>query len=1145
MTRENECPICHDRLAASAPGGLCPKCLWASLMVDEQDDPAADAQPAAGPSLGRVGDCELLEEIARGGMGVVYRARQLSLGRVVALKMVLKVRLPGEAEMRRFRAEAAAGAALEHPNIVPIHEIGEADGHPYFTMKFATGGSLAGRLGEFGLATLPAGPEPPPPSGQSRERQAKGVILLAKVARAIHHAHQRGILHRDLKPSNILLDENGEPLVSDFGLATQLEGDDRLTLSGAVLGTPNYMAPEQASGQRRLLTTAADVYSLGAILYELLTGRPPFQAATPLETLRRVVEEDPKRPGSINRIVDRDLETITLKCLRKDPAQRYGDAAELAGDLERWLRREPILARRSSLAARLAKWTRRRPAAALSILLALATPATLIAVLLSTNAQVRRANAATRANLYAADLSLAAQALREGNLGVARDTLARYLPARGEHAGTDEMRTFEWRLFWGASQGAELRQFSGFPAAPAALAVSPDGQTLAIGGREFLWRWRLDQPSGSPLLPPSEPRWLDPDSSSNLVARVHSTNRFSELNGGANPSPGQIAAMVNPERVGDVTRVDFSHDGLSILTSTRRDGRAARLWRASDGRIEFAFPAVYSDAAFSPAGPVVAVGSHAFGVRAGEVRLFDLERRAEMWNLPAAGGQVALSRDGSLLLISGWNQDADAHRFTLWSLPARTLLHTIQTPTHWETIAFSPDSRWIAAAAAAIPAISLWPANGKGPARSLAGHAGAVRSLAFSPDGSLLASAGVDQIIRLWSTDSGNLLLGHPGHNDEISSLAFLPDGRSIASASRDGTIRIWPTTIPDKNLLWPNTGPRLDRLLVSRDGRWWTSAEVTIREPALWSTAPASSPRHTTANPRNWPTQHEGFDEDGASIVVAVFDKEKEHLALEWRSVETLRPLRRVVLEGPADLGRFSVRDFSATGGLYAQGGADGAIRVWSTQTGRLLRSFTLPDLLHGESDFKTAIGHVALSPDGQWLAASPANYSQIALFSIPENRLLFTHHTRKPARLGGRWVDPGDIRCLVFSPDGRQLATSDTSERIIRLWNTLDGRPLGQLAGHRDHTAAMAFCPESKTLASTGGDGSLKLWNLQTHRQTATLLDSGALGPVAFSPSGDLLLASLEDHVRAFRAPPLSEIDQAASQTPVGDQPSGPWRP
>jgi serine/threonine-protein kinase len=311
-----------------------------TTLADEAARTAADpAAPATIEPPRSFGDYELLELIAAGGMGLVYKARRLSLNRVVAMKMIRLELLADTADLRRFRLEAEAAAQLDHPHLVPIHEVGPVGERPFFSMKLIDGGNLEGRLGR--------------PADDPRVDAG----LVALVAEAVHHAHQRGILHRDLKPANVLLDALGRPYAGDFGLACSLEGDSSLTQSGTILGTPGDMAPEQATGARGGATTAADVYGLGAILYGLLTGRPPFKAATSVETLRQAID-GPPAPRALNPEVDHDLEAVCLKCLRKDPHERYGSAEALAADLERWLVGDPVSVRPPSLTVLLRVWAR-------------------------------------------------------------------------------------------------------------------------------------------------------------------------------------------------------------------------------------------------------------------------------------------------------------------------------------------------------------------------------------------------------------------------------------------------------------------------------------------------------------------------------------------------------------------------------------------------------------------------------------------------------------------------------------------------------------------------------------------------------------------------------------------------------------------
>lgn len=325
------------------------KQLWGAVMVADAvggsseasqsgHDSAAEIMDLALPC--RLGDYEMLEELGRGGMGVVFRARQLSLNREVAVKMILRGAMASDADHTRFQAEAAAAARLDHPGIVPVYETGVIAGRPYFTMKRIEGKTLSQLLADG-----------PIPSKQAAE------ILLA-VSRAIHFAHQQGVLHRDLKPSNILIDNDGLPHVTDFGLAKQTSDPNSLTRTGAILGTPSYMPPEQAAGQRGQLGPASDVYSLGAILYHMLTGRPPFQAATPVDTVLLVLEQDPVPPRVLNPAADRDLEHITLRCLQKPTDLRYASSAGLANDLEAWLNDEWVSSRSGQFTQVLARWMR-------------------------------------------------------------------------------------------------------------------------------------------------------------------------------------------------------------------------------------------------------------------------------------------------------------------------------------------------------------------------------------------------------------------------------------------------------------------------------------------------------------------------------------------------------------------------------------------------------------------------------------------------------------------------------------------------------------------------------------------------------------------------------------------------------------------
>ncbi|PYL69043.1 MAG: hypothetical protein DMF28_04700, partial [Verrucomicrobia bacterium] len=366
-TATKVCIKCGAKIFADAPQEFCSACLLETglgLLASDIEDagaPLPHKRRAArlGKMLGDFGDYELLEEIGRGGQGVVYRARQKSLNRTVALKVIGLGHWATEAHLKRFRREAEAAASLEHPCIVPIYEVGERDGSCYFSMKFIEGGHLDELVRR----------EPMPPR--------RAAELIAKVASTVHYAHEHRILHRDIKPGNILLDAKGEPHLTDFGLARLVETESTVTRTLEVLGTPSYMAPEQAVGNNAAVSSATDVYGLGAVLYQLLTGQPPFAGGTTYETIKLLLDTEPRQPRLLNPKIDRDLSTICLKCLEKDPERRYSSALALAEDLGRWLKHEPILARRIGILTRGKKWVRRNPTSALlaASLIALAAAA--------------------------------------------------------------------------------------------------------------------------------------------------------------------------------------------------------------------------------------------------------------------------------------------------------------------------------------------------------------------------------------------------------------------------------------------------------------------------------------------------------------------------------------------------------------------------------------------------------------------------------------------------------------------------------------------------------------------------------------------------------------------------------------------------
>jgi hypothetical protein len=521
MTENPTCPRCGRELPEDAPRGLCPACLLVAALAGPGDDPgeirgpdseaddtAADPQhvdgrpgasdgetvnldwcepgakdsPTPRATIRYFGDYELLAEVARGGMGVVYRARQVSLNRTVALKMILAGQLAGAAEVRRFRTEAESAAQLDHPGIVPIFEVGEHQGQHYFSMGYVAGQSLAHALVD--------GPLP--------QRQAAEIIR--EVAEAVAYAHRRGVVHRDIKPANILLDAQGRPRVTDFGLAKRTEVDSSLTQSGAILGTPSYMSPEQAEGGPDRIGPSTDIYSLGATLYCLLTGHPPFQAASVADTLRQVAEREPVPPRQLNPEIARDLETICLKCLEKPIARRYASADDLAADLGRWLEGRPILARPVGPAERAGRWCARNAVvAALGAGLCLAL---LAGISLSTYYAYRARTGERDALTYAGQADLRAREAQDYAGQLRREKEATERQSEQIRKSAEQIRRERERaetLLYGAEMILALRDLNeGDPAAVARrLAVSRPADPDRPDRRGFEWFYldRLCQPN--------------------------------------------------------------------------------------------------------------------------------------------------------------------------------------------------------------------------------------------------------------------------------------------------------------------------------------------------------------------------------------------------------------------------------------------------------------------------------------------------------------------------------------------------------------------------------------------------------------------------------------------------------------------------
>jgi eukaryotic-like serine/threonine-protein kinase len=789
----------HDRMRAMAEP------LHSSAA--EAPTLGLDSPLTVGMTFRYFGDYEILGEIARGGMGVVYRARQVSLKREVALKMILAGRLASEDDVRRFRTEAEAAANLDHPNIVPIHEVGQHEGQHYFSMKLINGGSLAQQMERY------------------RDDTRRAARLLATAARAVHFAHQRGILHRDLKPANFLLDDKGEPHVTDFGLAKRVEGGRNLTQSGAIVGTPSYMAPEQARSEKGL-TTAVDVYSLGAILYELLAGRPPFRAETPLDTILQVLDREPEQLRKLNPRIDLDLETICLKCLEKDPLRRYDSAAALADDLEHWLRGEPIRARPSTPWERATKWIRRQQAAA--GLWAVGIFASLAAVV-----------ALAGANKLVSALLLAACWL-----GVALYLLRQQSLLRDAEEQSDTTTKVKSRFHFSFRAKVVLGVIAGAFIGPAVS--SPLWQAA---GYDILSLWTTIV---SGLI------------GSMIGALYGAIGRALGRGGTSMLTFGYLCLLFVPGLTKNDWELIRSHSWtwlVVVLCATIPTLIAALLPKTPDLKGSLGRPVIYGirfvgftigqfgSAVFlailcgqigmALAGRVGLVagellGAFLGGTLAGVVIFWAYKIWAySSFSLPVSPGFSRLKLWSGPLLVLGMTNVS-----ILWFIFADTpngieLRRFEPNPGHY-SVAFSPNGRF-AVSGGPDGVIRLWNVEAGKVERVLEEHTDAFNGFAFSangsnllaetkdgtvrlwnvetgqklhqftkdsawcfacsPDGQLGLFFSVDNTIKIWNLNTGEEIRSLKGHTETVLSVAFSPDGRRVLSGSADGTMRLWDVT--------------------------------------------------------------------------------------------------------------------------------------------------------------------------------------------------------------------------------------------------------------------------------------------------------------------------------------------------------------
>jgi WD40 repeat protein len=1133
--------------------------------------PAGAAPPPDAGVPERVGRFEVRAKLGAGAFGTVYRAYDPQLDREVALKVPQAGTLDTPKRVERFLREARAAAGLRHPHIVPVYDAGQDGGQSYIASAFIKGRTLA--------EACDGGPLAP--------RRAAEVVR--GLAEALAYAHGQGVVHRDVKPANVMLDEAGEPHLMDFGLAARQDTVEKLTHEGAVLGTPAYMAPEQAKGQRGDAEPAGDQYSLGVVLYELLCGEVPFEGPVQV-VLFNAINTEPPPPRKLNPTVPRDLETVCLKAMAKQPRERYPTCRELADDLRRWLEDEPIRARRVGAVERLLRWARRNPALALTgaaaagllvavALISAASAVRMAALMASVSKAEGQAKQKADEAQHSLETALASQQRAEANEAVANE--------QKEKAKAEEGKA--------TAEAEKARQ-----AEQKALESEQRAVAAAERARRSLYVAHLNL---------AQRAWDAGD-----LARVQ---QLLELQ---RPEPGKDdlrgfewyhfwrlghAARTLPPQEASIHAIAVSPDGRTLAVSDGKRGVEA--WDLVEARKLHEFPRrqrEYAVLAFSPDGKTLAVTDTINVDRTypGVVELWDTatwQLRATLKGHARLVTALAFSPDGTRLAST------DGGAVKQWDPADGKELRTIQDeekPGFMACLTFTPEGKTLATATA-DDIIRLWNAQTGERRGELKGHTRWVEALAFAPDGRTLASAADDGTVRLWDTPRRLELAALRGHGRDVHSLAFSPDGKTLASGGAEGAARLWDVeagrllaTLPHGEVsgrLWVAYAPAAGGLVTAsyHTVKVWDETQAAARAVLTGRTKPftfatlSGDGRALAAGGDDGPCRvwdaaagqerpplslpagqgrRAVFSPDGKTLAVAgrwPAGADKSDVGVRLWDVAAAR--ERAPLRGTDGADALVFAPDGGTLALVAEGRPDArGVQLWDVAGGRRLL------VLEGTAGAR--VRRLAFAPDGKTLASVAAD-KDVRLWDTATGKeraalagheatvldVAFSPDGKVVAVLSGFGVRLYDaaggflvnlpkgkqfLSCVAFSADGRAVAAGSGEKDYayrpgeVLVWDAATGKQTAVLTGHTSGVFAVAFAPDGRTVASGSGDGTVTLWDAATGDERLALKGGTKAVWVAFAAGGTALASWDEDGaVRLWRAA-TKEVTEAP---PKGREP------